>query len=299
MNMPSPDHVTVRDIAVPADNLDVPAAAEIYRVHGCLVVRGLMAPYVDAIRSDIDRVIDETLANYDAAVKVTEGWTTPNGTLLIPAPENFDRDKQMMCLPLAYDFSSAFFQSALDPRTLDIVEAVLGPNIELFQHGQCLVKEPVGGHPKNLHQDAAYFEHKYEGPMAQLNYVVDTDVNNGALHVVPGSHRIGVLEHEDTLSHLGLNADDWPWEKAVPIEGKPGDAIFFHVKCIHGSKPNWSDKPRPVFIHRYRCADDYIVISATTTANRAEAEQHVAEAKKGNQLQIMVRGFREYDGVPR
>lgn len=294
-----PTDVHAEDLAVTADDFDVADAAAIYRKHGCLVVRGLMTPYVKSIRRDIDRVIAETLDGIDAATKVPEGWSTPNGALLIPAPEGYHRDKQMMCLPLAYPFSAALFQSALDTRTLDFAEEVLGPNIELFMHGQCLVKEAVGGHPKLLHQDAAYFEHKYEGPMAQLNYVIDTDVNNGALHVVPGSHRLEVLEHEDTLSHLGLNIDDWPWEKAVPIEGQVGDSIFFHVKCIHGSKPNWSDQPRPVFIHRYRRADDYIIIDATTTEKRAKAEKHVEEARKSNQLQIMVRGFRAFDGVPR
>ena len=159
--------------------------------------------------------------------------------------------------------------------------------------------DPASLVPKNLLQDAAYFEHKYEGPMAQLNYAVDTDLKNGCLHVVPGSHRFGVLKHEDTLGHLALSADEWPWEKATPIEGKAGDSIFFHVKCIHGSKPNWSDKPRPVFIHRYRRADDYVVINATNTQNRAEAEKHITEANKQNQVQLMVRGFRAYDDTPR
>ena len=52
----------------------------------------------------------------------------------------------------------------------------------------------------------------------------------------------------------------------MPIEGAAGDAIFFHVKMIHGSPPNYSTVPRPVFIHRYRRADDYAIkpISAAT-----------------------------------
>jgi hypothetical protein len=32
----------------------------------------------------------------------------------------------------------------------DIVAAVFSPDVELFGEGQCLYKEPVGGHPKNL-----------------------------------------------------------------------------------------------------------------------------------------------------
>ena len=104
----------------------------------------------------------------------------------------------------------------MDETALDLVEAILGPNIETFGNGQSLVKEPVGGHPKHLHQDSAYFEHKYEGPVALLNYVVDTNLENGALYVVPGSHKMGQLKHVDTFSHLGLDEDEWPWEAAAP-----------------------------------------------------------------------------------
>jgi len=129
-----------------------------------------------------------------------------------------------------------------------------------------------------------------------LSYVVDSDLVNGALHVVPGSHRLGTLPHVDTFSHLGLEEKEWPWERALPIVGQAGDAIFFHVRCIHGSKENHSDKPRPVFINRYRRADDYVIIGATTTQNRAEAEMRAAEAKKENQRGLMVRGFRPYEG---
>lgn len=84
-------------------------------------------------------------------------------------------------------------------------------------------------------------------------------------------------------------------EQAFAIEGEPGDAIVFHSKTIHGSKPNYSDGPRPVFIHRYRAANDYAIINAATAAKRADAEKHSAEAKKENQRGSMVRGFRQWD----
>ncbi|MBI2300309.1 MAG: phytanoyl-CoA dioxygenase family protein, partial [Armatimonadetes bacterium] len=203
--------------------------------------------------------------------------------------------KQIMVLGCNYHHSAAFFRSAFDPKLVGLVSAILGPDVELFMHGQCLYKEPVGGHPKKLHQDSAYFEHKYEGPCGVLTYLVDTDLVNGALHVVPGSHRLGQLKHIDTFSHLGLDEDEWPWERALPICGGPGDAIFFHVRTIHGSKENNSNSARPVFIHRYRLADDYVVIGGTTTENRAANEQRAAEARKENQLGLMVCGRRRYD----
>ena len=96
---------------------------------------------------------------------------------------------------MGYHSSAALLRLALDPPTLDVVEAVLGPDVELFLHGQVPYKEPHGGYLKHLHQDAAYFDHQGEGPLAVLVYGVDTDLTNGALHVIPGSHRQGTLRH--------------------------------------------------------------------------------------------------------
>lgn len=288
--------VTLADIELDADDLDIARAADIYREHGCLVVRGLMRPYIDKLAVEVEEIADQARSLYDQVSFIPGiGWNTPDGTLWIPAPSGYGRERQIMVLALRYTTSGAFLQSALDTRAVDIVEAVLGPNVELFLDGQCLYKEPVGGHPKNLHQDSAYFEHRYDGPVAILNYVVDTDLVNGALHVVPGSHKMGQLKHIDTFSHLGLDPNDWPWERAIPVCGKAGDAIFFHYRCIHGSKENHSEKARPVFIHRYRRPDDYVTIGAATVAAREEAEKRAAEAKKQNQQGLMVRGVRRWE----
>jgi hypothetical protein len=286
---------TVNDLEVSAKGLDARRAAAIYLDHGALVVRGLMTPYAARIRDDIEAAAREAIETLDLARRVPEGWRTPDGTLWLPAPTGFARDKQIMVLACGYKNSAASFQSAIDEKCLDIVEAILGPDVELFMDGQCLYKEPVGGHAKNLHQDAAYFEHRFEGPVGVLNYCVDTDLTNGALHVIPGTHRLGILQHIDTSSHLGLDEKEWPWERALPITGRAGDAIFFHVKTVHGSKSNFSKAPRPVMIHRYRRADDYVVIKGTTSDNRKTAAAHVEQAKKENQQGFIVRGRRRFD----
>ena len=289
--------VSADDISVTVEELNVAEAAATYLQHGCLVVRGLMKPYIADMAADIAATVGQSIELLDQAERRPEGWVSANGSLFIPAPEGYDRDKQIMTVGISYFTSAAFLRAATDSTALDILEAVLGPNIELFGNGQALVKEPVGGHPKHLHQDSAYFEHRYEGPVGILSYVVDTDLVNGALHVVPGSHQQGQLRHVDTFSHLGLDEDEWPWEAALPIVGQAGDSIFFHVKTIHGSKQNHSHTPRPVFINRYRRPDDYAVIRATTTSNRAEAEKLAQDARRENEPQgLMVRGFRPYAG---
>jgi len=290
-----PTTTTVSDIELSATDLDAAQAAALYREHGCLVVRGLMADHVEAVGRDIEATAQQSIELLEHAKRVTEGWTTPNGALFLPAPAGFARDKQIMLLPISYQSSAALLRAACDTRALDIVEAILGPNVELFGGGQCLYKEAVGGHPKHLHQDSAYFEHRFDGPVGILNYVVDTDLVNGALHVVPGSHKAGTLRHVDTFSHLGLDEDEWPWERSLPVCGSAGDSIFFHYRTIHGSKENHSAQPRPVFINRYRRVDDYVTVNATTAENRAEAEKRADQARKENQKGLMVRGFRVWE----
>lgn len=288
--------ISVEDIEFFAEDFDPQKAAATYAETGCLVIRGLMKPYIPEIQRDVALAYEQGVALLPEAKHIPGiGWSTPDGALWLPAPAGFHRDKQIMIPAVRYNTSGAFFQSAFDARLLSVVEAILGPNIELFLDGQCLYKEPVGGHPKNLHQDSAYFEHRYEGPVAVLNYAVDTDLVNGALYVVPGSHKLGQLKHIDTFSHLGLDPDEWSWERALPITGQAGDAIFFHYKCIHGSQVNNGQKGRPVFIHRYRRPGDYVTIGAATVEGREEAEKHAAEVKAQNQQGMMVRGFRHYE----
>lgn len=89
-------NVSIEQLELFADNLDPQRAAAIYREHGALVVRGLMKPYVEQVRADIEAAAQQALRLVDQARKVTEGWYTPDGTLWLPAPKNFGRDKQIM-----------------------------------------------------------------------------------------------------------------------------------------------------------------------------------------------------------
>lgn len=287
-----PSNVSLEEIEVSAHNLDPTRAASIFAEYGCVVVRGLMSQYLDAIRRDIEIAVEQAYGLLGEAQEAAEGWRTPDGSLFLSAARGAARDRQIMVLGLNYHSSAAFFLSALDPLLLNIVEAILGPAVELFENGHCMYKEPHGGHPKYLHQDSAYYEHRYAGPVAVLSYAVDTGLTNGALYVVPSSHRAETLAHVDSFTHLALPEDEWPWERALPIIGSAGDSIFYHYRIIHGSQENWSTQPRPVFIHRYRRPDDYITFGGATASKRAETQKQKAASSKSSQKGLMVRGFR-------
>ena len=91
-----------------------------------------------------------------------------------------------------------------------------------------------------------------------------------------GSHGafIDTPDLVDTSSHLGLDPAKYNVDSPgmVCVEGKAGDAIFFHQYCVHGSPPNHSQQPRPTFINRYtRPTDDVVMPLATCVAQRKVA----------------------------
>ena len=174
-------------------------------------------------------------------------------------------------------------------------------DVELFGNGQLVYKEPGGGHLVNFHQDAAFFEFSGLGPVGTLNYCVDTDLNlnNGPLYVLPNSHS-RFVEHVDTSSHLGLPLKSYNVDTPgmLAVEGKAGDAIFFHQYTVHGSPPNHSGKPRPTFINRYtRPTDDVIMPLATSTEMRTKALEDAITSPPKRKLGLMVRGERRPKGV--
>jgi phytanoyl-CoA hydroxylase len=146
--------------------------------------------------------------------------------------------------------------------------------------------------PKSLHQDEYYFEHQHHSTVGVLSYATDVDMDNSPLYVVPGSHKLGTIEHiDDQWAGFALPDESW-WDKAVPVTGKAGDAILFHGLTVHGSPANRSDRPRPVFIQRYRRADDFCTIDVGNSQDRRQAERSPATHKSPDDWGLMVRGLR-------
>ena len=354
------DQITLRADAEPGE------AAAIFAKYGAIVVRGLTSEHAPKIRAAAEEAFAASLrlmeAGHISAVQNEEhlvGWVTPDQTLFIPAPEGHVRDKQAMVLALDYHSDATMMHAATDKATLDVLQQTVGwEHIELFGKGQCFYKEPIanasslgglseammgalspsdlsvatglkpGGNPKYLHQDSAYFMFGRAGAVATLSYAVDTSgaLDNGPLYVVPGSHAFGHLEHVDTPSHLGVRGE-WTFDDALRIDGAAGDTIFFHIHTLHGSTPNRSPHPRPVFsnahgplpntrlparspqahaplllsrtVNRYIEASDYQAYFATDARMRERAKaEYEAGVRRGElppkERGIMVRGRREW-----
>ena len=130
---------------------------------------------------------------------------------------------------------------------LDIIEALIGPNISLY-HSKLLMKAARDGTAIPWHQDYAYWKREDNRPlMVNCQLAIDgTDDENGCIQFIPGSHKWGLQEHERAQTSFGvfLPGHYREREDAVPVAMEPGDGVFFSALTIHGSGPNTSHRDR-------------------------------------------------------
>ncbi|HET7114182.1 MAG TPA: phytanoyl-CoA dioxygenase family protein, partial [Pyrinomonadaceae bacterium] len=80
---------------------------------------------------------------------------------------------------------------------------------------------------------------------------------NGCMRVIPGSHKHGLLEHDNVQDPNLLNRRgerlrmDVDESQAVDVVLRPGEMSLHHTNIVHGSNPNTSDGPRIGFIVRF------------------------------------------------
>jgi ectoine hydroxylase-related dioxygenase (phytanoyl-CoA dioxygenase family) len=142
------------------------------------------------------------------------------------------------------------------PRILDAVEDVIGPDI-LCWGTSFFTKERRDPSYVSWHQDSTYWG--LEPPDIVTAWVAFTDSTaaNGAMRVIPGSHKLDQVPHRDTFAADNLLSRgqeimvDVDERQAVMLELAAGEMSLHHVRLIHGSDPNPSDDRRIGFAIRY------------------------------------------------
>jgi ectoine hydroxylase-related dioxygenase (phytanoyl-CoA dioxygenase family) len=130
---------------------------------------------------------------------------------------------------------------AEDSRILDIFEDLIGPNLRCWSMAW-RVKKADGETFAGWHQDSAYGAAK---PVVLGGLALsECGVNQGCLRGVPGSHRWGILRHEETdvprsiLAKGQYITDTFDESKAVDFVLQPGEMVMFDNSLVHGSGTN-------------------------------------------------------------
>lgn len=213
------------------------SAAELAHFHerGWVLRRGLVdRAGIAALRAEIDGLHQRM-----DAVPEAEGVHVSWEDGVVPR-----RIRQLMGSELVSSHVDAISRS--EP-VLAILRQLIGPDVLLY-HSKLMMKAAGDGSFTPWHQDYQYWVHESFRP-TQVNCMLSIDASdeaNGALRMVDGSHRLGLLAPTRINSSsfsIGLPGDLAAWPSTL-IETKPGDAVFFGAYVVHGSGPNASSRDR-------------------------------------------------------
>ena len=235
---------------------------------GYVIAEGfLSADEVESIRREITAIVDrypdvpEELVQIEPAVR--RGAVKPDSVELgVRKLFRMTRHNEL------------FRSLAHHPGMVGIAVELIGQDVALFQ-SMLLMKPPRFGGQKVWHQDNAYFRLEPNDVFGFWIALDDADVENGCMHVIPGSHRKGIGEHGGVADDYGLSsaptADD-----AVACVMKTGDALVFHGETYHYTPPNTTDRRRRALQYHY--ASTHCRSSKDSPFNSMEPEVIVAGA---------------------
>lgn len=106
-----------------------------------------------------------------------------------------------------------------------------------------------------MHQDYPFFPHERNTMLAAIIHFDDAPLEKGCVRVLPGSHKLGPLEHiSEGAFHLA--PQDYAVENGTPCEAEAGDVLIFSYLTIHGSGINGSSEARTTLLVQMRAPDD-------------------------------------------
>lgn len=157
---------------------------------------------------------------------------------------------KMLCL----ENDPTLFAYASEAKLVSAVQSLLGE--EIYSLSSNVFNKPPGvdgRHP--FHQDLRYFKLSPADKIVGVwTAMLETSRANGCLAVIPGSHRNGLLEHDNPdweyVNHGFFGIEDVDVDARMHVEMQPGDTLLFHPLLIHGSGRNKSKQfRRAISVH--------------------------------------------------
>jgi len=149
-----------------------------------------------------------------------------------------------------------------DACILDPVRDLIGQNLRL--HTSKLNCKSAGyGAAVEWHQDWAFYPHTNDDILAVGVMLDDMTLDNGALMMMPGTHRGPIYDHHADGSFVGaINPAELDTKNAVPVVAPAGSISLHHVRLVHGSDLNRSEKDRRLLLFEITAADAFPIMGA-------------------------------------
>ncbi len=141
----------------------------------------------------------------------------------------------------------------------DAAADLVGPNV-VFHHSKLNFKWYDETDQVKWHQDIQFFPHTNYNVLTIGCYLEDTDLSNGALAVLPGSHNGPLYDQYGAdgtwVGHLNdEDSDGIDMDQAVYLTAPAGSITIHNCRTLHYSPSSKSPKPRPLLLNCYAASD--------------------------------------------
>ncbi|QGZ94545.1 phytanoyl-CoA dioxygenase family protein [Terricaulis silvestris] len=236
-------------------------AIERYREEGYAIVRGFFAP--DEVR--------EMAAAFDLhwSVGMSHRASWRHGNLFYRLGEDAALGKVLKMVQWPAYEDAVLERIRRDPRWLPLLKPLLGGDIKQIINQMHWKPPGAAAAEFAFHQDV-----KSRRPRSAYRNLPDSYVQtgiaidphraaNGAMRILPGSHRLGEVQLGDMGHSLGqaladdaLTAAGLDPSKVIDLELDPGDVALWNVFTVHGSGRNTTQGDRRFYLNGYvRAAD--------------------------------------------
>jgi ectoine hydroxylase-related dioxygenase (phytanoyl-CoA dioxygenase family) len=160
-------------------------------------------------------------------------------------------------LKAPHNIHPAYFRASRNDKVVAILRDLWGS--VRFDTGKLNMKSAGYDAPVEWHQDWAFYPHTNDDLAAVGIMLDDATEANGAMLVVPGSHKGPIFDHHGPNGRFCGAMDpencDIDLSRALPCLGKAGSITVHHVRAVHGSATNFSGRERRFLLFQYRAAD--------------------------------------------
>ena len=152
-----------------------------------------------------------------------------------------------------------FDEAVRAPAMFSILRDLIGASARLYG-SKINLKSPRFGSPVEWHQDWAFYPHTNDDVLAIGVMLDDTTVENGAMVVLPGTHKGPTFDHTSEGHFCGAMDPDacgLDFTQAIACEGPAGACSFHHVRLVHGSAQNTSNRSRGLLLYEIAAGDAF------------------------------------------
>jgi len=203
----------------------------------------------------------------DQLIEVTNGMVdksrgiSKSDSVFDLEPGHSQNNPRLRRLSSPVEHHPAYWEYASQSILADVASDLVGPDVK-FHHSKLNFKWAVGGEEVKWHQDITYWPHTNYSPLTIGTYLHDVGDDQGPLGAVAGSHK-GELynQYNDKGQWVGClsdtDANRVDMDKVKFLTGPAGSITIHHCRVIHGSRPNHSDRGRPLLLNIYSSADAF------------------------------------------